>query len=346
MRTAIPSKRVTSCFALIGAALLAPSSVAYAQGVAQCDGVLTPAIESRKSDYALLQAYAKVNASELYDEIAKDEEDSAGGGGRYGPYSADYKQSSSRSDFMRRVENRLAKEKFQMSESDARSYYRKGVSGSQISAWSDCVARVSDGGAVLLSARNVDRDGFHLVVTWIPPINTGQSQLELRARGGTVAGNDSVTAPLKGRGSKTYEVLSTNGGPVKVSANIAGSTDALMVTYSPPTKMPTPKVVRREKTCSEDEECRDAKKVSACLSSSDKPAEVQPGIWLVAPSSSNYASAANKTRAIEFGDWENSQCGLSGSGWHAKVGSCGTGAGSGWQRCDQVRVETETVEYE
>lgn len=203
--------------------------VASAQTISQCDGVLVPSIESRKSDYALLQAFAKVNASALYDEISKNRDSAAGGGGSYAGFGVDYQQSANSSDFQKRTENRLATEKFDMSESDAKSYYRRGVSDAQVEAWLRCVTNVSEGGAVLLSARNADSTGFHLVVTWIPQKGVGSAPLELRATGGTIFGKTEVHEQLTGRMSRTYDVLATSTAPVRVLANISGSTDSVMV---------------------------------------------------------------------------------------------------------------------
>lgn len=41
---------------------------------------------------------------------------------------------------------------------------------------------------------------------------------------------------------------------------------------------------------------------------------------------------------IYFGSWGNGECGVSGSGWHAFAGSCGTDAGTKYKRCDRVEV--------
>lgn len=313
-----------------------------AADIKECDGVLAPTVESFNQDYAILQSYAKTNASDLYNEIEKSENRSAGASASYGPYGVDYRGSNNKSEFILNVNNRLNNEKFFLSESEARSYYRKGISDPQIKAWTDCVARETNGGAILLAARNVDNNGFHLIVTWIPPVSVGSSMLELRAQGGTIDGSEELTVTMIGRGAKTYNVKSNNGAPVRVLANIAGATDSLIV--SPAIAKPTPRLVTRERICSEDEPCSDAKRVTGCLSSSERPSEVKPGTWLVSSQSSNYASAEAKTRSIKYGKWENEQCKLSGSGWHANIGSCGTGKGDGWQRCDQVRVEVESFE--
>lgn len=321
---------------------------AVAQDITQCDGVLIPTVEDSRSDYALLQAFASVNADALYDAIDKSGSNSISGGGGYGPFSADFQQSSSKSEFSERVEKRLVEEQFQMDESDARAYYRSSVLDAQVRAWSQCVGEITEGGAVLLSTDFSDERGFFLTVAWIPPVGTPTAELELGATGGTISGRSLFSETLSGRQRKTYEVIASPSASVKVFANIAGQTDSVWVTYTP--KSPMPSLIKSERVCSEMDPCLSdgpsGPKVLACLSSSERPTEVPPGVWMVHPNSNDYSSAEYKISAIEFGSWSNSECSLSGGGWHGKVGTCETGIGTGWQRCEQVRVEVETYEIE
>jgi hypothetical protein len=111
-------------------------------------------------------------------------------------------------------------------------------------------------------------------------------------------------------------------------------TSAGVISTSMP-KQPAPQQITQ---CEENTPCRG--KVLACLSSSDKPTEILPGLWLLGPNAPTFDSAEVKTTAIVFGDWKNPQCGLEGKGWHTKIGSCGTGQGDRWQRCVAVRVQT------
>ena len=49
---------------------------------------------------------------------------------------------------------------------------------------------------------------------------------------------------------------------------------------------------------------------------------------------------------IAYGSWSNTQCGISGTGWHIAgtgISSCGTGSGTKYARCTSVTVERETV---
>jgi len=213
------------------------SPIASAQTAAECDAVLIPSVESRKGDYAILQAFAKVNVDELYDKIAQGSSKGRGGGVSYAGFGVDFQQSNSRSDFKERVEKRLVDEKFNLSNSESRAYYRQRVSDAQVVAWLGCVTQTGGGGAVLLSARDLDSRGFNLVVTWLPQTGVGNAQLELRATGGTINGNAIFSEQRTGRGAKTYLVRATSKQPVKVLANIAGSTDTVMATQAP-TKAP------------------------------------------------------------------------------------------------------------
>jgi hypothetical protein len=204
----------------------------------QCEKVLIPTVESVRSDYALLQTFAKVNASALYDEIKKTEGSSAGGGGRFAGFGVDFQQSKNAEEFKKLVEKRLESENFTMSESDAKSYYRRGISDTQVQAWLQCTNGISDGGAVLLTARNVDASGFHLVITWIPQKGIGSAPLELVTSGGTILGKSEYRENMTGRGAKTFLVVAGSRAPVKVLANIGGSTDSVMVTQAKNWKPP------------------------------------------------------------------------------------------------------------
>ncbi|MGH7964113.1 MAG: hypothetical protein ACRERD_20215 [Candidatus Binatia bacterium] len=48
-----------------------------------------------------------------------------------------------------------------------------------------------------------------------------------------------------------------------------------------------------------------------------------------------------ETQEIVFGQWSNQECGSSGKGWHAEVGSCGTHQGVRYKRCTSVFVVPE-----
>lgn len=328
---------------------VAASASALSQSVRQCDRVLVPTIESVQSDYRLLQAFAKLNSDELYEAIGKEESKSAGGGGSYAGFGADYSESKSKSEFRQKTEKRLSDEKFSMSEEDSRAYYRKGVTAAQVNAWSSCVAQVSDGGAVLLIASLPDRDSFTLTVTWLPQRGVGQGTLGLTVSGGSFAGGAATHSEvLTGRTSKSYEVrASGEQQSARVIANIAGSTDSVLVAKP----LPRPqRLVKKTKECLETERCADGR-VLACFPAPALRSEIpDASAWLEGPASAQYASAQWRTTDINFGSWTNPECSratgrdVGGAGWHAKVGSCGIGGGHGWQRCVKVRVEYETRE--
>jgi TIR domain len=103
-------------------------------------------------------------------------------------------------------------------------------------------------------------------------------------------------------------------------------------------------VAPKTRICSENEHC--AGQVLACQTSGDRPREVEAGLWLYSPISREYREnlVSRRTDAIAWGDWSNPECArdgnpLSGSGWHARIGTCETGRGEGWHRCVNVRVQ-------
>lgn len=214
----------------VGALLLAlafPS--AHARDAYQCEGLLLPPEEVRATDYTTLQAFAKANPTHLYDAIAK----SGAGAGSFGGFSEDFKQSTSKGDFPKRVQKRLQDEKFTFTDAIAKGYYRRGLSDAQLSAWSQCVSQVGQG-AVLATAREVGPGGFNLVVAWVPPPGVGTSPLEIDVGGGTIAGLASFQQTMTGRSATSHPIrTSFASGPVKVTVRIGGSTDWVIV--NPPT---------------------------------------------------------------------------------------------------------------
>ena len=58
-----------------------------------------------------------------------------------------------------------------------------------------------------------------------------------------------------------------------------------------------------------------------------------------APDSTSMVSAATAAVPIVYGAWSNSQCGTSGTGWHAKISSCSSGTGTGFGKCLWVLVD-------
>lgn len=93
--------------------------------------------------------------------------------------------------------------------------------------------------------------------------------------------------------------------------------------------------------CGENENCDGM--VVGCQASGHRPSEVAQGKWLYGPNSEEFKTnlqGVGLTGGIEYGAWSNSDCQLSGSGWHAKVGTCGKGTpgAAGWQRCVNVKV--------
>ena len=330
---------------LIVISTLLPMSV-----FAECESVLIPSTESFKTDYKLLYAYAKVNSSELYDEIEKAEARSRGASGNYGVIGAEFTESKSKEEFRTRVENILQIEKFTMQVDDAKAYYRNGLSEDQIKAWGVCMQGKSNGGYLLLNSKYVGKDGFLLQVEWSPQVGAGRETLSLSVTNGTINNKNRFSEKIT-KGSKTYQVKVSEIGEFRVFANIKGLTDAVLVSNKPKRAM---QLVKKEKLCNENDDCRRSK-VIACLPSSEHPKEVpdsgQPlGRWVIGPEHKDFDTTTGyKTTLISYGKWENQQCikdgkGIEGTGWHAEIGSCEKGGGSKLQRCNQVKVEYDTYE--
>lgn len=204
---------------LAGAFSCAPALASY-----QCEGLLMPTEEARATDYQALQAYARVNPTYLYDAIAK----AGPGGATFGGFAEDYRQSTSRGDFPKRVHKRLQDENFTLPDVIAKSYYRRALSDAQVNAWMQCASQ-SPQGAILATARNVSPTGFNLVVAWAPPAGVGTAPMEIDVLGGTIAGLPSMRQTMTGRSWSSFEIRAASARPVRVNVSIAGAADSVIV---------------------------------------------------------------------------------------------------------------------
>ncbi len=110
------------------------------QGVKRdCGEVLKYQTIFEQSDYQLIKAYLKVNASEAYQKRKMDEDNGLDTGGSWGPFDADYRQSSSASEFEEKVDKRLTKIGFNMSKDEAKTYSQKYLDPVQVAAWANCM---------------------------------------------------------------------------------------------------------------------------------------------------------------------------------------------------------------
>lgn len=303
---------------------------AFSQGTVGCEAVLAPTIESATSDYRLLQAYMSLNAAEEYDRLRRMSADKREAEASYKVFSAEYKDAQTSSEFKEKVSKRLKDEQFSSSESDARAVYRKGPTDAQVRAWSEC----QRGGGLLVTVRDQTADEFTLLITWMPPVGAPAQNAEILLSGATIDDRASLQTSFAGRGSVgRIAKISRGASSARIVVNIGGFTDTALLARQPQLRL-----VQRTKTCSETDPCREGLlRVLQCLPSLERPTEFQhPGQWMSAPDG---PPSPARTAQIEFGPWSNTQCDLSGNGWHARVGSCGKGGGTGWNRCTSVRVE-------
>jgi hypothetical protein len=95
---------------------------------------------------------------------------------------------------------------------------------------------------------------------------------------------------------------------------------------------------RRE--CLENERCEGAR-VLACFPRPINRDEIEGDLdWYLAPAHPDYTLPRARQGNIKFGEWVNTGCNASGSGWHLHIGTCKKGGNSaGWQPCAKVLVE-------
>lgn len=306
-------------------------SPTWGQSPLKCDAVLAPTIESSKSDYRLLQAYMSVNSSEEYDRLKLMSQAAREAQASYKVFKAQFNSSNTSSEFREKVSKRLSSENYSTNESDARATYRKGPTDAQVEAWSKCASA----GGLIVTTRDITNGEFTTQINWFPPVGVGRVPVTINLSGGTINGQATVSTFFDARGSFGYIVRAAPGASTtRLVINTAGLTDALLVTYGSSVKL-----VERVITCDEGDPCPNASRVLQCLPSMEKPTEFEsPGEWMSGPDG---PPTPSRTSIIRFGNWQNTDCGLSGNGWHARVGTCGKGKNpdSAWYRCSQVKAE-------
>lgn len=90
-----------------------------------CQPALMPTIEQSSSDYTSLQSYMRVNAESEYERLEKLDQQGKEASASYKYFEAEYKDSKTKSDFSEKVRDRLNKENFFATESEAKTGYRK-----------------------------------------------------------------------------------------------------------------------------------------------------------------------------------------------------------------------------
>lgn len=192
--------------ALIATLLISISSGAWARDVSQCEAVLAPTIEKAEADYALMQSYMYVNAVQEYDKLKGYSAEQRAASASYKFFGAEYEDSKSSSYFQEKVRDRLRRESFFLTGSESRSSYRRFLSDAQLTAWSNCVKSVTNGGAVILLAESMADSVFPIKVRWYPPGGVGTGTLVVRIRNGTIDGGTAVQVQLHGATEKPFIV--------------------------------------------------------------------------------------------------------------------------------------------
>lgn len=199
-----------------------------------CDGVLRPNEEKFASDYSIRQAYMSQNAVDEYDRLSRLDANSRAVDGSYKLFSAEYKDSNSSEEFQEKVRQRLSREGFNMSASEARALLRIFVTDKQVEAWISCVKAASDEGAVLIVAKNPNTSGFPIRIRFIPPINVGEAKMTIKLDGGRVENKTTLIQTYTGKSSYPYIVKpSRNSKQVVITASIEGLSDELTIDLTP-----------------------------------------------------------------------------------------------------------------
>lgn len=207
--------------------------VGQSQAAALCQQVTAPTIEQSTSDYRRLQSFMSLNSGYEYDRLQKIDSSARGGEASYKMFSAEYNESNTREEFSEKVRQRLSREEFNLSESDARSYARRGLTDTQVNAWASCVQQVTGAGGLLLSPRSVTADGFTLIVTRVFPQGVGRGGADITVTGGVINAKTSLTDSYEGNGSTAYEVVkSQDAKAVRISGTLMRTfTDSVLVDY-------------------------------------------------------------------------------------------------------------------
>lgn len=223
-------KLMQRSFLVLCTSLLSLSSQAQPTEVAVCNGALVPSEEEIRSDARLMQAYVFSNAEYEFDRLRNLDNTSRNADAGFKYFSAEYSESQTKEQFSEKVRNRLQTEGFSLSKTDARSYYRRGLTDGQLAKWLGCVTIMSGQGALLLTPRSISSDSFVLTVSRKFPLGVGQGEVEIGLVGGSVRGVTTIKEIYQGPGSKSYAVRAAKANSrVTIIANLPGFSDSIVV---------------------------------------------------------------------------------------------------------------------
>lgn len=202
-----------------------------------CSAVLIPTVEQAQSEYSMLQAYMRINASEEYDRLKLVDNEGRSAQASYKLFSAEYEDSKNKEEFREKINKRLEREGFTLSVSESKAAHRRFLTEAQISGWKVCVANQAQGGSILLQARDISKEGFPLRIDWVPQKGKGEGDLSLNIVGGKIGGVSDVNFKLVGANTLSKIVVPDSGkDAVLISANIEGNADDIKVNLNPTPK--------------------------------------------------------------------------------------------------------------
>ena len=198
--------------------------------LAKCEASLVPTETSGASAYSRTVSYMYLNAEEEYDKLKNSTDSQRSASASYKAFSAEYGESTNKSEFSEKVRNRLRKEGFSLSEDEAKSSYRRFLTPEQLKAWETCVATTSGVSQVLLSSKEGAANAIPIKMQWWAGQNRGTGTLKLLVANGKINGKTYVDKYLAGSGEYAWFVTPDNNtDPVLLIANIEGASDSLTI---------------------------------------------------------------------------------------------------------------------
>lgn len=315
------------------------------QSIAECRHVLIPTVQRNSTDVRSIYSYVYENAYEEWDRLNKMSAEQRAAEATYKFFSGEYHDSKNSREFSDKTRTSIEGKKVFVDSQEAFKFYRRGVEPGQVDAWSRCVESISGAGNLEIFSRNEGSEDIAVLVNWAEPKGErGEREISFDATNGKIFSDGRWHSHIKKKFSSTgtFTIVVKRDTPTsetRVIANTPGFSDDLLFTKS----------VSPIRICTRYEKCEG--EPIACLPTLiEEPGAVLPGRWVQAPSSPRYDPRAGDgnptTPGIRFGPFTNQECNASGSGWAARIGTCGKGTSMqpnpmGWQSCQLVEVRTK-----
>ncbi len=154
-----------------------------------CKSALQPTIKQAQSDYRSVQSYMFIHATEIYDHLQTLDKSDREAEASYKLFSAEFHDSKTSAQFKDRIDKRLQQEQFSSNVADAKSLTKQYLTDTQLKSWVECLRIMNQQPqAVLLSARNITKEGFTLRIDIALATNQISTKLELQIENGTIKG--------------------------------------------------------------------------------------------------------------------------------------------------------------